>query len=116
MKTALGIATLLLALASPALGDESVRIQFVKNPNVPAHRTVTEYVLRRTGEGFRCRTEGVPEHRIKVRGLESLKSPIKAQKVGPDCQSVIVWGRSRSCYDPQALPMIEEFLRECSSF
>lgn len=65
--------------------------------------------------GYRCKAEGVPEHRISVERLSSLMPPFKSTKITPDCEQILNWDKTEICYRRHENPIVDDVIRWCTN-
>jgi hypothetical protein len=92
-----------------------VEIRLDSFPEIPEHHATTRITLIQERTGFRCKTDMVPEHRIKVRGLKTLEPPFKESKILPHCQHVLTWGKTKQCYENNASAVLDDLMQWCSN-
>jgi hypothetical protein len=100
-----------LAFAEKTVKETSLKLE-VKHPSGPS---LSQYWLSQENGQFFCRTDHLPKHAIKPRGLKSLKSPFKSSKIASTCDATLTWGTSKACYEKFKTPLLDDVLRSCAS-
>jgi hypothetical protein len=99
--------------ALPASAAKTVDIWLKPLPARSDGPAPTHLVLSQDYSGFHCHTDQVPNHRITVKGLQSLESPVKAETISPDCKTALVWGKAKSCYVAHREPVVDDVIQWC---
>lgn len=102
------------AEAKPA-SARTVVVQVDRFPNEPKRRQSTRYYLSKNGSAISCRTDSVPQHEIRVKGLKSLEAPFFAAKVDAGCERAVSWGGKRACLEAGQNRTLQDMLRWCSN-
>ncbi len=97
-------------LAAPSASSVDIRLE--RNPLADELHS-PHLVLSQDYKGFRCQTDHVPSHRISVKGLQSLASPVKQETIPADCRLVLVWGATKSCYVAHRNPLVDDVIQWC---
>jgi hypothetical protein len=114
MKRLITASVFLTSLSSFSGASNVVKIE-VTTVNGSHDPSTLVLSLTQKGSQVRCATSSIPEHAIRVKGLNPFTSPMK--NASPQrlktCKRKINWNGTRFCSPSGKNPMIDDMIRWC---